>query len=479
MSAAEPTGPRILVLGAGLAGLAAARLLAKAGAVVALWEAESEPGGVVQSAAAEGFLFELGPNTVPQSAARVQSLAKELGLDGELIQSSDLAARRFLFLDGRLQALPASPLELLQTRVLSGAGKLRLLSERLRRFEPPPPGAPEPSFHELVEARFGPEVAERLAGAFVRGIYAGDARRLGARSAFPRLWRLLEQHGSVLAGVAAAARAQRGGGPRPSRAQRRARAALLSLRGGFGDLVRARAADLGPRLELGRRAVRLLRGPRGFEIEDQRGGRAEAERLLLALPAGAAGRLLAPIAPRAAALLSGIRHAAVHTLHLGFRAADFELDGRSALPAGFGFLVPPGETGPAAPRCLGALFPSQIFPGRAPAGCVSASLFYASETLAADPRGGVALALEDLARGLGLPRPPTPLVALEKHWPQGIAQAEVGHGQRLDALRATLAEELPGVELAGGYAGGVSVEDTLQGGERAAERLLGRPAAGR
>lgn len=474
MSASEAAGRGLgcVVLGGGLAGLAAARGLLRAGVEVAVWEAEAEAGGVVQSAEREGFLFELGPNTVPQSALRLAELARELGLGDELVRSSGLAARRFLFLHGRLQALPGSPLELLSTRVLSGAGKLRLLSERLRPFVAPPAGAPEPSFHDLVARRFGPEVAERLAGAFVRGIYAGDARRLGARSAFPRLWRLLEEHGSILAGVASAGRAARGDGPRPSRAERRARAALVSLRGGFGRLVAALAAELGPRLELGRRAAALRRGAGGFEVEDALGRRQRAERLLLALPAGAAARLLAPLAPRAAALLAGIRHAAVHTLHLGFDEREFLVAGRSALPAGFGFLVAPGETGPGAPRCLGALFPSQIFPGRAPRGCVSASLFYASETLAAEPGGAARVAAEDLARALGLERPPEPRVVLEKHWAQGIAQAEVGHGERLAALRAALAEELPGVELAGGYVGGVSVEDTLRGGEQAAERLL-------
>jgi oxygen-dependent protoporphyrinogen oxidase len=481
----NPRQPKILVVGAGLAGLAAAHTLSRAGVEVELWEAGSEPGGVVRSQRCGEFLFELGPNSVPQSALTLLALIDDLGLTSELVYSTPAARRRFLFLRGGLVPLPSNPIELLRTPVLSASGKLRLLSERLRRFDPPGPGETEPSFHALVAERFGLEAAERLAGAFVRGVYAGDARRLGARSAFPRIWDLLLKHGSILAGLAALARERQGSGSRPTRRARQSAQALVSLRGGFGQLVAALASSLGSRLVLGRAALRIeaMRatdplGQQAYRLSASDGTEAEFAGVLLAVPAPAAARLLFRLAPETANELLQIQHAAVHTVQLGLARAPFTTATGDALPQGFGFLVPPGEVSDTAPRALGTLFPSQIFEARAPQGQVAVSMFYSAQTLAETGLAPAEVACEDLRRALKLPESPRPLVALDMAWPQGIAQAEVGHRERLERAQRALAREAPGISLAGGYVGGVSVEDTLRGGQQAVQRWLTREPAG-
>jgi protoporphyrinogen/coproporphyrinogen III oxidase len=473
----HPAAPkRTLVVGGGIAGLAAAHDLKRAGCAVEVWEAAEQPGGVVRSLRLGDFLFELGPNSVPPSARNLLDLVAELGLTSELIYSSPQARRRYLFLKGGLVALPNNPLELLRTPVLSAAGKIRLLSERLRRFEAPPTGAAEPSFHALVEERFGREAAERLAGAFVRGVYAGDARQLGARSAFPRVWGLLVQHGSILAGLAALARERRTQNPRQTRAERRSAQALVSLRHGFGQLVEALARSLGTNLVLGRAALGIERtagaGQPLYRVRSGCGDVGEFDQVLLAAPAPVAARLLAAIAPRAARELASVRHAAVHTVHLGLLRSEFGSPEASRLPAGFGFLVPPAEVGDEAPRALGTLFPSQIFGGRAPAEQVAVSLFYSAATLAQAGCSPAEVAGEDLRRALQLPRAPQALVSHDVAWPQGIAQAEIGHGERVERARGSLQLEAPGVQLAGGHVGGVSVEDTLRSGREAVRHWL-------
>src|SRR5215211_4268124 len=134
---------RTIVVGAGVSGLACAFDLARAGADVRVLEAAPRPGGVVGTLEVAGFRFERGPNTIQASAAEFRRLCADLGLLERLIVSSDAARERYLFHRGALRALPSSPVALLATPLLSARGKLRLLSEPLRRFTPPAPGEAE------------------------------------------------------------------------------------------------------------------------------------------------------------------------------------------------------------------------------------------------------------------------------------------------------------------------------------------------
>ncbi len=53
---------KILVIGAGLGGLAAAIRLAQAGHAVEVWEKNDAPGGKLKEMAQEGFRWDTGPS---------------------------------------------------------------------------------------------------------------------------------------------------------------------------------------------------------------------------------------------------------------------------------------------------------------------------------------------------------------------------------------------------------------------------------
>ena len=101
-----------------------------------------------------------------------------------------------------------------------------------------------------------------------------------------------------------------------------------------------------------------------------------APSVALAVPASEAHALLSLASPDRTNLdpLFRVQHASVTMVHMGLELAD--------LPEGFGFLVPPTESGQAgAPKLLGALFGSQVFPGRAPDGGATVSCIYRAEDL--------------------------------------------------------------------------------------------------
>jgi len=458
------TQKRVLVVGAGISGLACAFDLVRAGCEVVLLERAERAGGVIGTLRFDGCAFETGPNTVPAGAAAFRNLCGDLGIARALVASRPESKVRYLFHRGRLRALPRGPGGFLGSGLLSTAGKLRVLREPLVRHRRVPEGAPEPTFEAFLAERIGREATRVLAGAFVRGVYAAEIGELGARSAFPRLWELAQEHGGIARGMRARARARGDAAPLPGPPV--PRSALLSFAGGLAELVDALAARLAGALRTGVLAERLERRGAGFACTTSDGERLEVDAVVLAVPAPAARALLEPLGVARAALaaLAAIAHAEVTLVHMSL--------GSASLPPGFGFLVPPDEAlrGGEAPALLGALFVSNLFDGRAPAGRAATTAIYKTSDLGRLGEHEVVLrAARDLAVGTGSGHEVR--AARVQRWRDVIPRYAVGHDQRLAELLAALAGTCPSLHLAGSYTGGVSVDDCIARGREVARAV--------
>ncbi len=122
------------VVGAGLSGLVRAWALAARGEDVVLFESSNRAGGVVRSEEVDGYLLELGPNTV-RPTTELWALVEQLGLESETLLA-DPRTTRYIDFGGRLRPLPMSPAALLRTNLLSARGKIRLLAEPWTRRGP-------------------------------------------------------------------------------------------------------------------------------------------------------------------------------------------------------------------------------------------------------------------------------------------------------------------------------------------------------
>jgi oxygen-dependent protoporphyrinogen oxidase len=482
--AAPSTNHDVLVVGAGLAGLAAAEALVRRGLDVVVLERGPRAGGVVGSRGVElggehgkdhgggRWLLESGPHSVPATARAFRGAVERLGLESRLVTSLPAARERRLLWRGRLVALPRSPLGLLTTRLVSWRTKLHFLRERSLPFTPPATG--EPTLHELVAQRFGDDAAERIAGAFVRGVYAGDARALGAQSAFPRLWRGLVEHGSLLgflAATRASSSAKSGGATRDT---------LLSFADGMGELPAAFARFLGTRLALGADVKALTHDGTTFTARLASGETRRARALVLATPVHTTAELLAPLvahdsaASHAVAALRDVHTNGVTIVHLLFARRPARW-----LP-GFGFLVPPEEERERGTRLLGVLAPSNVFAGRAPVDGALASCFVPSS---GESRTAVtARTVRELAGALGLaPDALVPQHVEWNDWPSaagGIPAYTPGYAERSAALTGALARAVPKAVVVGSYTRGVSVDDVLEHAGAAAQSLADHLALG-
>lgn len=421
----------ILVVGGGLSGLIRAHELKKSGRDVLVLEASTEPGGAARTVERDGYLLELGPNTV-RPTPRLLALCRELGLEGEVLLS-DPKLPRYIELGGRLRKIPFG--------ALSAAGMLRIPAELFVGRGP----AGE-TVYDFAARRLGRQAAHRLIEPFVSGVFAGDAHRLVVEQAFPRLFALEKNHRSLILGAILR--------PRPKRTPGEARPrGLLSFRRGMSTLPRSLASALGDRFRGGVRVERIERLGGGWAASTSEGTFA-ADELVLAASSGAASRLAAPFAPAAARALAEIPVPPVTVAHCAWERSDL------AHPlVGFGHLVVPGE----GRRILGAVWSSSIFAGRAPEGKALLTIFLGGrrtpEHASFSDEEILEAVLEDAAPALGARRPPE--LVHRVTYSEAIPQYEARHGEILATIEAAEREN-PGLTFVGNYRGGISVGDVVE-----------------
>jgi oxygen-dependent protoporphyrinogen oxidase len=455
----------IAVVGAGLTGLTAAYRLKQRGNRVVVYEASERIGGSIRSERREGYLAELGPNTLATPAGPMAALLTELGLDSSRVDASPVARNRYIIRRGRLVRLPLTPPELLTTRLLSNGAKLAIFGEPLVEAADRPL---EESVAAFVRRRFNQEVVDYIANPFVTGIFAGDPEQLSVRHAMPQLHALERTHGSVMKAFVKAMKSDRAAGREPGSQ------AVISFQNGLQEIPDALARELTAEVRLRAPVTQLRRGSHGWTVGAAFQTPELYDAVIYAAPAHALDEidLDFPGAERLSTL-SSIVHPPVAVLALGFRR-----DQLSHPLDGFGFLVPEVERR----RVLGAVFSSSVFPERAPAGHVMLTVFLGGtrdpDLVHADHQTMVARALDDLRSLLGTRGEPT--YRAVQVWPKAIPQYVLGYG-RFKEIADDIERRNPGLLLAGTYRDGIALGDAVRSAEQAAVRAsqllgVGEPA---
>lgn len=387
----------------------------------------------------DGYLLELGPNTV-RPTPEIWGLVGALGLESEALLA-DPRAPRFIDFGGRLHRVPTSPGGFAATRLLTARGKLRLLAEPFVRRG----NSAGESVADFFARRLGREASERLVEPFVSGIWGGRGDRLSAAHAFPLLARWEAASGGIARGGFSAMRNRPKNAPRGKRG-------LLSFRDGLSTLPRRLADELGPRAHFGSRVESIRRSGFGWTLSV--GGQdVSAERVCIAAPAREAARLADSFAPEAAGALRTLPSAPLVVLHLSSSASS-----SPAPRKGFGHLVVPQPDR----RILGAIWSSSLFPGRAPKGKTLFTVYLGGardpDALRLSDDALVDAASRDLA-AVGLPRELEPIRVTR--YTGAIPQYDAAHGERIEAL-ASVERRQPGVYFLGNYRGGISVGDVVR-----------------
>ena len=450
----RPAGA-VAVLGAGITGLTAAWALREAGSNPVVFEATPRVGGVIGSIRQGAWLHETGPNSLMEGSPTVSELLGSLGLDSRKLLAGPAARNRYVVRRGRPLAMPVSPGGFLATPLFSWRAKARLLGEPFRGRAAPDR---EESVAEFTVRRLGREFLDYAVEPLVGGVYAGDPALLSVRHAFPKLYALERNHGSLIRG-AIALRSRTAGPPGKP----------LSFPEGLEELPRAIAAALGESVRTNARVRALSRTRSGWRVawEGPAGLREEEfSAVVCALPADALAslRVDGETGPRTLASAADIVHPPLVSVFTGYRRADVghALDG-------FGMLVPRAERR----GILGTLFSSTLFPGRAPEGHVALTTFVGGvrnpDSAGLDDDAVLELVQRELRALLDVRGP-----AVHAHvcrWARAIPQYNVGFGRFLRLYEEVEAAE-PGLFIGGNCRDGISLAACLDSGRRLAAAVL-------
>jgi oxygen-dependent protoporphyrinogen oxidase len=444
-------GGRVAVVGGGVSGLATAHRLLRGDPALEVTVLESGPtvGGRLAAATVGDLELESGPDSFVARKPWAVELCRELGL--ELLEPG--ARDAFAWTDRGLVPLPTSALgiptdvdEIARWPGLSRAGRVRALSDLVRRARPP---RADESIGSLVRRRMGDEVADALTGPLLGGLFAGDVDRLSVEASFPELARWERAFGSLIRGARASLVVARDAGPM-----------FLRPEGGVSRLPHELLETVGPaRMRTGAMVVAIERDGAGFDVWTDT-DRLAADAVVLATPAFVASELIAVIAPRVAEVLGGIAYASTGVALLVYPEGTAD-----ALPEATGFVVPRGRAPMTACTFLSRKWPEPAFGTRAVVRCFVGAVGF-EDVLDAPDEDIVQAVCRHLAAVLPLPDRAAAWAVVR--WPRSMPQFELGHLERVREIDASLP---PGIVVAGNAYLGVGVADAVRSAGDAAERV--------
>ena len=420
---------RVAVIGGGLAGLASAHALVSAGHDAHVFEAQ-HTGGVIGTSHVDGFVREHAASSFLGGPPRgLYALCNELGVPVE--KASPRAKRRWIFIDGKLRALPRNPLELATSDLMTWRGKLALFREPFAK----PRGTEDESMHAFAARRFGAEAARTIVAPFVTGVYAADAHAISLEAGFPRL-AALDAAGGVIRGTLKnmLSRTKTATTPR----------GMYAPVGGLGKVIDALVARLGSRVQL-KQVGAIAPADGGVLVDGERWDVA-----VLATAAEQGAKLVGSAIPELAERLRVFQRAPVALVYLGVPSASVPKS-----RDGFGFLVAQGEE----LRVLGVVFETTVWSQRAREGQTLLRCIIGGsrdpEAAALPDAELIALAVRDVGRALDAKLSPTHASVIR--WDRGIAQYGLGHRDHVRA--AVSAARVHRIVLTGADYRGPGVND--------------------
>jgi protoporphyrinogen/coproporphyrinogen III oxidase len=419
---------RVLVVGGGIAGLAAAYELQKGGAQVTVVE-KDKLGGVIRTERHGDLLIEGGPDSFIVQKPAAKELCEELGLGDRLIPTRSRkvhvwsGGRLHEMPEGLFLTVPTKVIPFLKSGIISFLGKLRMGMDLVL---PRGPEVEDESIGSFIRRRLGQEALEKLAEPIMAGIYVASADELSLRSTFPRFADMEREHRSL---IKALRKIPPSGNLSP----------FLTLRGGLKELVDALLAAMpGVRFVTGE----VLQVKEGFvKIGEDL---LETDHVVLAVPAPAA-RKLWPDAPE-------VRYVTTSTVSLCYpKFGDFQ---------GTGFVIPRRENR----KILACSWTTNKFEGRSPDDRFLVRCFVKGES--EDPE---ALARWEMREMLGAPA--EPIFSKVFTWKDRNPVYEVGHEKKIAAAEAKLP---PWLHLAGSGFHGAGLPDCIKDGRAVARRILSK-----
>ncbi len=468
--------PKVIIVGGGIAGLAAAVHL-KSGAKahgksvdVLLLEKASRVGGKLITEKIGPFTIEGGPDSFLPEKIWTVNLARHLGLESEMLPTNDQFKGTYLYSKNQLHSLPEGVMLMVPTMLwpmvksslISWPGKLRMGMEI---FVPKRKTRGDESLAEFVTRRLGRECLEKIAEPLVAGIHTSNPDNMSVLATFPRFVQMEHKSGSLILGMLQAMKHRPSSGPPPKPGAPKM-TFFMSFKNGIQTLS-DKCVDY-----IGNESIRLGAGvkavePRGkgYAVVLENGETLEADQVMLGTASYDSAEMIKGFDANLANQLNKIEWSTSATVSIAFHKQDVKVPLK-----GFGFIVPRVE----GRRINAATYSSFKWSFRAPDDHILIRGFVGGghhEELVndLDDASLVKTVLEELDTIVGI-KADTRLSKVYR-WHKGMPKYTVGHLDRISVIDRSVAMH-PGLHLIGCSYKGIGIGDCVHEAQIGAEKIL-------
>lgn len=448
----------VAVLGAGISGLSLAYYLQKKGRKVVLIEKAQYAGGKIQSFCEDGFIGEIGPNTVLLNNSTIVDLINEIGLESQLVFANPQnITKRYILFKGKPQAIPKGIASAIGSPLLSFSTIGKLLSDFMKKKGNPQ----KESLANLVKRHFGKEAYENFVVPMLTGIYAGDPEKMDADYVLPFLKQADRDQGSILKGMIKQVK-NRSKLEEPKLPKQK----IFTFRTGLQQLTLKLAEVLRGNLLLNSEVQSLDKKDGKYQIEINRLGKIETiwvNQVVSTIPTNALAKIKSNFINEIFDELIKIPYVPIVVLHLAYQKNAIGFNKEA-----FGMLGRPSEKVP----FLGVLFNSRFFPHTAPESKELLTVIcggdFNPEITNLQDQDIFKQVESSLEKILSIKS--KPIFRKISRWGKAIPQYYLGHEEIQEELKA-FEKAHPGFYFSGNYLNGISVSDCVKNANILAEKF--------
>ncbi|RYL94237.1 protoporphyrinogen oxidase [Sporolactobacillus sp. THM7-4] len=446
------TEQQVIVIGAGISGLAAAYYVKKQQprANVILLEASERIGGKVKTVRRDGFLIECGPDGYMARKPTLTELIKELDLEDKLVRSN--TGTSYIYVRNRLRkmpkgsfmGIPTKMMPMVTTDLISPFGKLRAAMDL---FIPRVYKDKDISLEEFFSRRLGSELVTNMIEPLLSGIYNGKLSDMSLEATLPQFVSVEKKYRSLILGM------KQIQPPKQAGASKKNQGRFLTLSCGL-DVLTEKLASFVDDIRLNVSVTHVEPG----KVALDNGAVIEGEAILLATSPKQLGPLLDF---REAWDLARDKRTTTATVAMAFEKGSVEaMDGT-------GYVISRKE-GLDITACS---WMDRKWPHTAPEGC---SLIRTYVGKAEDD--GIVQEEDDtivskaLASLRKIGKVGNPLFSVVTRQIDNMPQYTVNHNQRVQAFEKAL-DRIPGIYACGAILHGVGLPDCVDGAKKVAEQI--------
>lgn len=203
---------KVIVVGGGITGMSTMhyvqRLAKEKGIDVTITVIEKDEvlGGKMVTKERDGFIMEVGADSIVSRHASVRPLIEELGLEDQVVYNGTGVS--YILRDNELHAIPEKSVfgipmnkEAIENSTLLSAEGKKAIEQDLQKTENP--FTMESSVGEFLTYYLGKEIVEKQIAPVLSGVYSGDLNKLTIASTLPYIFQYKNEYGSIMKGFEA------------------------------------------------------------------------------------------------------------------------------------------------------------------------------------------------------------------------------------------------------------------------------------